>query len=91
MKVSKYLPDIQLLINMFEDQGFGVMLQHTRTDAPYRKDNGITVIKLTRNSGNTIISSGTAVCSLSDNFNKAIGTHIAFYRLMKNIIDAYVF
>lgn len=85
MQVSKRLPDIQKIVNMFEDQGLIFELKHLRPANPV-KTNGYTVARLLSSDGKTTMCEGAARCSISDNFDKAVGTRIAFHRMLHGLI-----
>ena len=85
MQVSKKLPDIQEIVNMFEIKGLDVQLQHFIFVACGRDLNGFTVIRLLTPDG-IEVAVGRSACSLDDNFDKATGTRVAFHRLMSDYI-----
>jgi 2,3-bisphosphoglycerate-independent phosphoglycerate mutase len=77
MKVSQRLPKVQKQVDALEAAGYSVRLKH---DAVRTRSSAVTI----HNGDDIVVGLGFSTCSEADNFDKAIGTEVAFRRAVNN-------
>jgi hypothetical protein len=94
LKVSKNLPVVQEFVDYLQEKGFVVTLQHLKFDTPQKYTNitspvsHATTITIYPPDNRGIIT-GSSACIEEDNFNRDIGTSIAFFRALSVLVRHY--
>ena len=84
--VKRSLPHVQQQIDLLEAAGLEVTLHHrVNTPANGPRIHGMTWVNISDQ--DNLIGHGVAVCSVSDNFDRAIGTRVAFRRAISSFYN----
>lgn len=89
MRVSRHLPPVvQDRIDALESYGYKIRLHHDPhvegvlpNGTQYR---GLTSMVATNDSNNVHVA-GSSYCGLNDNFDRSVGTHVAFKRMVHGL------